>query len=303
MEITIGIVLIGILSIHFTMRLLMLRSSIRRINRELTQIASDLEENRVVKLPVPEKEMEALLVTMNRTLKEIREQRISYQKKEQQLKEQIENISHDLRTPLTAILGYLKMIDTEGLDDEGREYLGIAIAKSQTLQKLVSQFYELSCVTSDNFHLKQERVDVARLLRECCLEHYPLFEQEKKELQIDIPEVPVVISADGDALARVFENLLQNSIRYARSGLWITLNQEEGSITFLNDIHPGQEVSDPNRLFDRFYMQKEARNQGGSGLGLTISKYLTQLMGGTMEAEYATKEGKRYLIFRLRWKA
>lgn len=299
------LILILILSvILLSWRLILLRRSIKKTADELLLITEELEENRVLHLPAPQRELEELLVVINRNLQAIRMQRRTYQEKERSLKEQVENISHDLRTPLTAILGYLKMIDQTKLSQKDQEYLAIAVRKSHALQTLISAFYELSRVSAEDFRMNMERLDGARLLRECCLEQYSLFEKEKKELQIEIPDRPVFVFADREALERIFANLLQNGVRYAKSELRISIEPEKegrgASIVFQNDIDPSQEENEPERLFDRFYMQEHSRGKGGTGLGLTISRHLAQHMGGTLRASYVSKEKKRYLALTVR---
>lgn len=288
------LILAVLIAVYLGCRLLFLRKSIAKAEKELREITSDLEENRVVKLHTPCRELESLLEAVNQNLTDIRTERQAYRQKELRLKEQVENISHDLRTPLTAILGYLKMLDSGSLSGEDREYLEIAVRKSETLKNLISRFYELSRVTSEDFKLKLTAVDSARILREACLGHYGALEKAHLEVRMEVPENPVFLMGDREALERVFGNLLQNSVRYAKSRLDVCLRQdkEEKSvvIVFKNDIDPQTEAEEPARLFDRFYMQEQSRSRGGTGLGLTISKHLVEHMHGEMRAEYCGEE-------------
>lgn len=300
------LILLFFTAVYFACRLFLLKKNIVKAADELDEISENLEENRIIKLSAPDRDLEQLLKTMNKSLKAIRRNHLEYMKKERQLREQIENISHDLRTPLTSILGYLKMIDTSHMLPEDRDSLDIVIRKSQTLQNLISQFYELSKVTSDNFQLPLTDVDAVRILRETCLGHYALLEQEHLNVRLDIPETAAVIQADAESLNRVFSNLLQNTGRYAKSELEVLFMQNPNTglaeITFSNDIAPSARITDPSRLFDRFYMQEESRSRGGTGLGLTISKNLVEHMGGTIQADYSEHDGKLFLSFTIRFK-
>ncbi|MDO4338314.1 MAG: HAMP domain-containing sensor histidine kinase [Eubacteriales bacterium] len=288
------LILAVLIALYLGCRLYLLRKSMRKAEKELKEITSDLEENRVVKIAAPCRELESLLEAVNQNLADIRAERQTYRQKELQLKEQVENISHDLRTPLTAILGYLKMLDADSLSREDREYLEVAVRKSETLNNLISRFYELSRVTSEDFKLKLTTVDSARILREACLEHYEAFEKAHLEVRMEAPETPVFLMGDRESLERVFGNLLQNSVRYARSRMEVCLqqNKEDRSvvIAFKNDIDPQTEAEEPSRLFDRFYMQEQSRSRGGTGLGLTISKHLVEHMHGEIRAEYCNEE-------------
>lgn len=293
------IVILIIIILYLLCRLFILKRSISRADKELQEISHQLDENRVVKLEAPEKELEHFLEIINRNLTDIRAQRQEYQQKERKLKEQVENISHDLRTPLTAVLGYLKMIDSEQMGAGDAEYLDIAIRKSRDLQGLIAQFYELSRVTSGDFQLKLEPVDASRILKEACLEQYAIFEKEGILLELHGAKEHVTIKGNAQALQRIFANLLQNSIRYAKSELDIRVEEhaDEGIVKFIfaNDIAPGEEVAEPERLFERFYMQEQSRHRGGTGLGLTIVRSLVEHMNGTISAEYTGEEGKRFL--------
>lgn len=295
-----AIVILSAAVLYLGYRLLALKRTIAQADRQLQEISGELEENRIVKLAAPERELEAFLVTVNGNLKQIRRERLEYQRRERQWKEQVENISHDLRTPLTAVLGYLKLMDNEQLSLEDREFLEIALKKSQNLQRLVNQFYELSRVSSEDFKLKREQTDTARLLRECCLEQYTLFEQAGLELKLSIPEYPLWLSTDSEALERIFVNLLQNAARYGKSVLEVEVRdrgEARAQYVFRNDLPEEVEEVDPGLLFERFYMQERSRTRGGTGLGLTIAKHLAERLGGSIQARYETKGEKRYLSF------
>jgi len=239
--------------------------------------------------------VESFLFAVNENLEGIRKLRIAYGKKEEKLKEEIENISHDLRTPLTAILGYLKMMDSGAMSSEEQESLKIVRKKAGELQKLIEQFYELSRVSDGNFQMKMEETDAGRILRECCLSHYGLLEKLKVELSL--LETPVKIRGNEEALTRVFVNLLQNSVRYGQTELSVSIQKKEKEAVFIfaNDIEEGTELSEPSRIFDRFYMQEASRTKGGTGLGLTVSRYLVEYMNGKIWAEYKKAEKKTYL--------
>lgn len=183
------ILILSILVCYLLWRLFSIKYTLKKAEKELREISAEPEENRIVKFPVPDKTMEAFLCAVNENLEEIRKLRIAYAKKEENLKEEIENISHDLRTPLTAILGYLKMMDISSMSREEQESLKIVRKKSEELQKLIGQFYELSRVSDGNFQMKLEETNAGRILRECCLSHYGLLEKLKVELFI--PEMPV----------------------------------------------------------------------------------------------------------------
>lgn len=284
--------IIGILAavagaaVYFCIRLYMIRKSIRQAARELEEITGQLEENRIIKLTSPNRELEQLLTVMNGTLERIREERISYERREKEFQHQIENISHDLRTPLTAIQGYLTLMAPEQLDSESREALEVVRRRTENLQQLINQFYEYSILIAEDYKLEMGQVDFGRMCREMLLGNYQRLEERGIAVQAEIPDKPVMLWADAQALERILGNLLQNAVRYAKSGFRLQLSEDEEKIEFVlaNDTEYLQEKDLP-QLFDRFYMSDRSRNQGGTGLGLTISRNLTEKLGGTMTAE------------------
>ena len=300
---TILLILCILAAVYFAYRFFLLRKSIRKTSSALREITGELSENRIVKLPVQDACLEELLEAINENLTAIRREHIVYEKNERLLKEQIENISHDLRTPLTAILGYLKLIDKEHFNETDAEYLAITIRRSETLQALITQFYELSRVTSHDFSIKKEPVDAARILREICLAYYAQLEAQQLATDFSLPEHEIRLLGDADALKRIFANLLQNALRYARSYIRVHVqkNNADGTISFFfeNDILPEQMPADPGRLFDRFYMQEQSRSRGGTGLGLTISKTLAEHMGGSIEAACRTQDSETTFAVRV----
>lgn len=144
----------------------------------------------------------------------------------------MEEISHDLRTPLTAILGYLKMMDRESLEAEDREALEVAVKKSETLQGLIQQFYELSQVTSENFRLEAERLDAASCQRVLSA-YYRFWSRGNSKPKLN-PDGPVWISAGRNGLERVISNLLKNIERYAVSEFYVILYSDGGRIRLVS---------------------------------------------------------------------
>ena len=226
-EATWALLLVAVLALAvatwFAVRYLLLRRSLRQVDRELREIVGHLEDNRIVKLPRPDADLEALLGTVNRALEGIRRQAVAYSRREAELKAQIEHISHDLRTPLTSICGYLALVDESALDAETRESLVVVRRKADSLQRLVAQFYELSRLRGDDERLEPASVDVGRFAREAVAEHYRLLEERGLDVRVAVPERPVCALADAAALERVLENLLHNAGKYARTTLEVTV--------------------------------------------------------------------------------
>lgn len=286
----------------FAVRYLLLRRSLRQVDRELGEVVEHLEDNRIVHLPRPNAELEALLGTVNRALAGIRQQAIVYDHREAHLKTQVESISHDLRTPLTAIVGYLSFVDEGELDADTRASLDAVRRKADALQRLVAQFYELSQLHGENMRLERQDVDVRRMLRELVAGQYRLLTDRGLDVRTSVPEHPVCVRADENGLERVIENLVHNAGKYARSAFAATLaaGPEEGRVTaaFENDVD-GFVPSDVERLFEPFYIADAARTSESSGLGLAIARSLAERMGGALEVKLEDCDGVQWLRFEL----
>lgn len=199
---------LALAAICFSIRFYALKHSIREACRELEEIRKEPDQDRILHISVPDRSMEKLLQSMNLTLKEIRSEGQQYRKREKQFQEQIENISHDLRTPLTVILGYLRLLrEKEGTEYKGaelEEILGLMERKARFLEQLVSRFYSFSRLTAGDFRLKLCRIDAGRILRETLTDNYRVLQETRLTVDADIPEHPVWIWGEQEALERIF---------------------------------------------------------------------------------------------------
>lgn len=275
---------------YFAFRYITVVAAIREMNKELQDIQKDLTQNQMLHLPTPNGHLGEMVCSFNEILEKIRKEQQKYEKQEKELKRQIENISHDLRTPLTVILGYLKFIkNTNGrteAEQELRESLEIIERKAESMKTLVTQFYDFSRLNADDYKLTLERVDISRILRETLMGNFQILESAHLEVEAELPEHPVWAAGDTAALERIFSNLLQNAGRYAKSFLHIQFQEDNGYavVSFSNDTEVLSEKDVPH-LFERFYMQDDSRSQGGTGLGLTVARALAQEMGAMLEAD------------------
>ena len=278
-------------AVIYIVRFYSLKSAVKKAAEELMSIEQNPEENRILLLSFPDKELENLLETLNRYILLTRKERIFYQNREKALRAQIENISHDLRTPLTAIIGYLELLDTNELSAEDAAAVERVSKKAKSLQGLIGNFYDLSRLEMNDYHLNMEKLEIVHFAKEISLLFYQEFEKKKISVQFDAPEEPLYLLADTGALERIFNNMLQNALRYAESSLYIDISAKKDniSIVFENDTS-ALKPEDAVHLFERFYVQEKSRTSQSTGLGLTISKLLTEAMGGSVEAEVA--EGK-----------
>jgi signal transduction histidine kinase len=284
------IILSVVIGSYFAFRYFSILYAFQKITKEINDIQQDLTQNQMLHLPIPDQHLGKVLCSFNDTLEKIRTERQKYEKREQEFQRQIENISHDLRTPLTVILGYLKLVKMAdknhmAVNKELAEIFDIIEHKAEIMKTLVTQFYDYSRLNAGDYELPLNNVDISRTLRESLMGNYQILEQAHLDVKTNIPDHPLWVLGEESALERVFLNLLQNAGRYADTYLCISVKEYEKniSISFINDTKILSEDDIPH-LFDRFYMQDISRNQGGTGLGLTIAKWLAEEMGAALSA-------------------
>jgi len=288
------VVVLAVLLCICVVLLLLKQKNIDSAQEQLHQI-NVTHTNGRVQLTSPDRGLERLFIQVNAALDARQAADADYRNKERQLRGQIANISHDLRTPLTAIRGYLQLLQNPACTQEEREnYLSIIEKRSQALQTLITNFYDLSRVESGEYQLSLASVDLYAVLCELIAGFYNAFSEQNLEVQPDLEENLPLIPADKDAVVRVFSNLLQNALQHARGELSIR-QYRQANIVVTQFCNPatGLTEQDMEHLFDRFYMADRVRSGQNTGLGLCIVKKLVEHMGHTVTA---SMENGRFCI-------
>lgn len=256
-----------------------LRKSADELRREF---AARLKEdtNVGIDLTTGDRHMKQLAADMDRQLRWLRKAYLRYENGDREVKEAITNISHDLRTPLTAICGYMELLQREELSENTRRYLDLVGNRVQTLKRLMDELFQYSVVVSVQSYEERGMVVLSDALEECMAAHYGALRSKGIEPDIVIPQARIARRLNKAALSRILENILQNAERYSDGDLTVLLS-EEGKILISNRASRLDEVR-VGRLFDRFYTVESG--QGGTGLGLSIAKSLTEQMGGHIVA-------------------
>lgn len=274
-------------SVYFAARFFLLSKSIKDVNRDFKEICEDMESSRKVTFSHPDRNLEKLLAEFNVYLRDTQKYRIAQLRREKDLRRQIQSISHDLRTPLTSILGYIELMqDSSCTEEEKKEYIDIITKKSKSLQYLIQSFYDLSRLESNEYNIEMKETDVHKILMDQLLMSYNDFEKRNIEAEINIGEKPVMLNVDSNALIRIYSNLIGNAVKYSMSLFRAQMIEENNEviIKFSNDT---DELTDDDldNIFKRFYMKDKSRNSQSSGLGLTVTKLLVEKMGGEITAE------------------
>lgn len=270
---------LALLALGLGIKVALLRHGMKALGRDLVERRGQ-DTNTLLSLPCRDRELRRLASALNQELRALRQERLRYQQGDKELKEAVVNISHDLRTPLTAISGYLQLLQGQDLPPDAQRYLEQIGGRTQAMKRLTEELFRYSVVVSEE-NLAREPVDLRRAVEEALLSFYGALEGRGIEPQVRLPETPVIRQLDPAAVNRVLGNILTNALKYSAGDLEVTL-EESGRLTFSNAA-PGLDPVAAGRLFDRFYTVEAARNS--TGLGLSIAKELTQRMGGSIGAE------------------
>ncbi|MBR1391377.1 MAG: HAMP domain-containing histidine kinase [Lachnospiraceae bacterium] len=262
-------------------KLYFLNRRIRLISKQL-----DVSGNRLITTELKGDSLENAVKKINLMIENNSRAKAEVDKKQAALKQAIAEISHDIRTPLTSVIGYLQLAEKNAEDEEQKTNIAIALERAIYCSKLVNDFFELSVMDSRGCEPIMEKVDVNDLLCELILVNYPHFEAKKIIPKYADPGKPVYALADIKMLTRVIQNLISNGIQYGNSELNFRLDVDEQlHLSVSNPIK--EEEIDTERIFDKFYRMSKSRNTSGAGIGLYLCKQLVESMNGSILAAFA----------------
>ncbi len=251
------------------------------------------DTNILIDISSSDKNVRRLANTINGQLRKLRTERRRFQQGDLELKNAVTNISHDLRTPLTALSGYLELLEQEEKSESVNRYIEIMKDRVDILTQLSEELFRYSVIISTKDNITKEQVIINTVLEESIAAFYTVLTERNIVPEIQISETKVVRMLDRSALSRVFSNLISNVIKYSDGDLKIVLS-ENGEIVFSN-MASGLDEIQVGRLFDRFYTVEAARKS--TGLGLTISKTLVEQMKGTISATYENNRLSIHIFF------
>lgn len=255
-------------------KLFSLKSRISSISRQL-----DDKDNTLITTQLGGDELEAVVKKINLMIENEHKAKVEISREQTALKQAIADISHDIRTPLTAVVGYLQLAEKE----EQRTNVSIALERARYCSSLVNDFFELSVVDSKGCEPVMESVDVNDMLCELILANFPNFEAKSIIPHFEDSGKPVYAHADRKMLTRVIQNLISNGIKYGSDRLDFTLTADEAvHISVSNPI--SEHEIDTEKMFDKFYRAGRSRTAGGAGIGLYICKQFIEAMDGSISA-------------------
>lgn len=257
---------------------------IQNIADELQRILDEDTDEKVMSF-TEDQEMKHLLEQINRTLEDRQNANAGYRRSELNTKRMLSNISHDLKTPLTVIIGYLEMLLMQ--ETLEKDMVKKVSHKANELKEQIDQFFTLAKLEAGDTVLTMSKINLNEFCRETIVDFYNILTEKEFEVNINIPEPPVFVYADREALGRILNNLISNAVRYGDAGHYLGLTlKKKDNFVFVEVIDHGKGIahSEIPRVFDRLYTLEDSRNREiqGNGLGLTIAKSLAEKINGTL---------------------
>ncbi|MEC3654578.1 sensor histidine kinase [Bacillus siamensis] len=265
-----------------------LRTEIKYIRNKLRKVVNEETGERLL-LNTDDKYIKSLLIQINRLLDHNQKIKGNYNSIELSMRKMLSNISHDLKTPLTVILGYIEIINNDKslTSEKIMSLLKTVNLKTVEVLALINRFFELVKLESGDKKLNSSRIDICEVSRKIILDYYEILISKEFEVVIDIPDDPVFVSGDEDAIERVLNNLITNAIQYGSDGKMVGLKiriTDHDVFVEISDKGKGINEMHKDRVFERMYTLEDSRNTNyqGSGLGLTITKRLVEQMEGSI---------------------
>lgn len=264
--------------IFFAVRYYVLKKQLKSIFNQLSK-----EQTKLVTVELVDRDIENVVQEINDLLEQIQQTVIKSNASSALLKSSIADISHDMKTPLTSVIGYLQLAEKECEDEKVGEIIKTCLERTRYLNTLINDFFELSVIESQGCTPKMESVDVAGVISEQILANYPIFEEKNISPHFENSDKVVMAYADSNMLNRVIQNLISNGVKYASGDISFCACQEDGQI-IITVSNPVNTNIDTTQIFDRFYTQDKSRSKG-NGIGLYICRQFTEAMGGSISAE------------------
>ena len=279
------LVVVSIACLLFLARYLFIKKELRRLCEQLQEIRQQ-ETGQTLHLALYDKDLERLAEEINEQRRATKQAMAGKKRSEQELKQAISNMSHDIRTPMTSILGFIQLMEMPGQPEEDRrQHLATIKSSALRLKELLHDFFELSLIESGDYPLREELVRLDDAIAEVLAARYDDFQSNGRLPSVHISDNDFTVVADSSAVKRVMENLIINAIKHSTGDIKIMLKRTESHVQLvITNPADSLKASDLSRLFERFYKADQTRKGTGAGLGLFIASHLMQKMKGSLSA-------------------
>ena len=267
------------ISMFLIIKLCIIKHSMKEIEKAFTYILKS-DTNNIITISSSDKDIKNFAININNNLLDLRKQTIQFKSGNQELKKIIANISHDLRTPLTSIKGYIDLVSKENLSNKQKQYLKIIERKSNEMTELTNQLFEFSKLM--DVDIEKEECCINEILEETLVTYYNIFKERDIVPQVFISNKKIYKLLNKISIIRIFENILSNVSKYSTGDFKVTMN-DNGTIIFSNKANL-LDTTTVQKIFERYFSVENAKES--SGIGLSIAKKLTELNGGIIKATY-----------------
>ena len=286
------IIILFITSI-ISIKYILLKLSLNKLYKDFELIINS-DTNNLLTISCNDKNLKEFINKLNKNLKKLRKLELEYNQGNINLKHTITNISHDLRTPLTAIKGYLDILDKKNFTKEQIKYFNIINTKVNDLVNLTEELFNYSKILDKTYLIKKEQVCLNIVLEEVLCSYYDLFKNNNIIPKIDITSNKIIKEIDLICFKRIIENIISNLLKYSNKSIYIKLDNT-GSITFINKTKKLDKVS-VGKIFDRYFTVESSKKS--NGIGLSIAKELVILNNGEITAKYINNKLIIKIVFK-----
>lgn len=261
----------------------------RQVRSLACQVQDSLCRNseKMLDISLIDKDVERLATLLNQHRARQRQAVVIAQRHEVSLKESVANLSHDLRTPLTVILGHIQLLCSSELSEEQRRRVDLILSRTEKMKDLVNTFYELSLLDTEQIIPRKEKVNLSNMVMNLLAENAPILERRRIFPEVCLPDCSVFLLSDCGMVERVLQNLFVNAVRYSSGNIKISVCQTKKDQGIFCIENPVRDISklDIDRLFERFYTGDSSTYEEGTGLGLAVVKILVEKLGGEIMAK------------------
>ena len=275
-----------------------IQAKIHKISSKLKEI-TDTDSDERIMVFTENKELMELAAQINRVLENHLKVKADYRRSKIASQKMLSNVSHDIKTPMTVILGYLEIMRINGVRTD--EMLSKTEQKANGVMELINQFFNLAKIESGDMDIELSRIDICEICRESILDFYEMLTQNDFHVDISVPETSVYVQGNSNALKRILSNLISNVIRYGADGKYfgLFLRADEKSVYIdITDKGKGIDTLFADSVFERLFTMEDSRNRNiqGNGLGLTIAKDLALQLGGDITLESTPYEKTTFTV-------
>jgi signal transduction histidine kinase len=273
------IIILIILVLFLLVRLLLLKKELKRITKEMKNNPGNDQMN----MDFIDRDLQNMIAEVNALYGQIMQIKAEGKDEERRIRESVSMISHDMRTPLTSVIGYLQVAERADNEEEKNANIKTALERARYLNSLVNDFFDLSLIESEQTDIKIETVNLSEIICEEILAGSPEIDKKGIEPVFEQSDQNIYIKADKKKLSRIIQNLISNAVKYSESRLEFKIEETDERIS-LRMITDTSAKIDTDKIFDRFYQNDSSRAKGGAGLGLYICRSFAEMMDGSIRA-------------------